>query len=102
MKCRGTDLPLNLTVMVKMLAMVVLLVNHVCHPPRSVAAVYTRAIEFPPLLFQRTIQTVFLISAIAIIFNRSVRLASLVLGSTMLLAVVSSKAYMATTRRSAA
>ena len=27
LKCRGTDLPLNLTVMVKVLAIVVLLVN---------------------------------------------------------------------------
>jgi hypothetical protein len=36
---------------------------------------------------------VFVISALALLFNRSVRLASLALGSTMLLAVVSSKAY---------
>ena len=36
---------------------------------------------------------VFVIAALALMLNRRVRLASLVLGSTMLLAVVSSKAY---------
>jgi hypothetical protein len=49
--------------------------------------------RIPPDLFQRTLQCVFVISALALLFNRSVRLASLALGSTMLLAVVSSKAY---------
>ncbi len=91
--CRGTDLPLNLTVMVKMLAMVVLLVNHVRILPDPWLPFIPGLDRIPPLLFQRTIQTVFLVSAIAIIFNRRVRLASLVLGSTILLSVVSSKAY---------
>ena len=49
--------------------------------------------SIPPVLFQRTLQTVFLISAIAIVLNRRVQLSSLVLGSTMLIAIVSSKAY---------
>jgi len=93
LKCRGTDLPLNLTVMVKVLALVVLLVNHVVILPDPWLPFIPGLDRIPPLLFQRTIQTVFLISAIAIIFNRRVRLASLVLGSTMLLAVISSKAY---------
>src|SRR3954449_13349071 len=93
LKCRGTDLPLNLTVMVKVLALVVLLVNHVRILPDPWLPFVPGLDRIPPLLFQRTIQTVFLISAIAIIFNRRVRLASLVLGSTILLSVVSSKAY---------
>lgn len=93
LKCRGTDLPLNLTVMVKVLALVLLLVNHVRILPDPWLPFIPGLDLIPPLLFQRTIQTVFLISVIAILFNRRVRLASLVLGSTMLLAVVSSKAY---------
>src|SRR5262249_44059700 len=47
----------------------------------------------PPALFQRTLQTVFVASALALLLNRRMRLMSLILGSTMLLAVVSSKAY---------
>jgi hypothetical protein len=93
LKCRGTDLPLNLTVMIKVLALVVLLVNHVRILPDPWLPFIPGLDRIPPMLFQRTIQTAFLISAIAIVFNRRVRLASLVLGATMLLAVVSSKAY---------
>lgn len=93
LRCRGTDLPLNLTIMVKVLAMVLLLVNHVRILPDPWLPFVPGLDTLPPVLFQRTLQTVFLISAIAIIFNRRVRFASLVLGSTMLLAVVSSKAY---------
>ncbi len=93
LRCRGTDLPLNLTIMVKVLAMVLLLVNHVRILPDPWLPFIPGLDTIPPVLFQRTLQTVFIISAIAIIFNRRVRLASLVLGSTILLAVVSSKAY---------
>jgi hypothetical protein len=93
LKCRGADLPLNLTVMVKVLAIVVLLVNHVRILPDPWLPFIPGLDRIPPLLFQRTVQSVFLISAIAIVFNRRVRDASLVLGSTILLAVVASKAY---------
>jgi hypothetical protein len=93
LKCRGTDLPLNLTIMVKALAIVVLLVNHVKILPDPWLPFIPGLDSIPPLLFQRTLQIAFLICAVAIVFNRRVRLASLVLGSTMLLAVVSSKAY---------
>src|SRR5689334_19025170 len=93
LKCRGTDLPLNLTILVKVLAIVVLLVNHVRILPDPWLPFIPGLDRIPPLLFQRTLQTVFLLSAIAIVFNRRVRLASLLLGATMLLAVVSSKAY---------
>ncbi len=48
---------------------------------------------FPPVVFQRTLQIVFVISALAIVFNRRVQLSALALGATMLIAVVSSKAY---------
>jgi hypothetical protein len=93
LKCRGTDLPLNLTVMVKVLAIVVLLVNHVRILPDPWLPFVPGIDQIPPALFKRTLQTLFVVSALAIVFNRRVRLASLVLGSTMLLAVVSSKAY---------
>lgn len=93
LKCTGTDLPKNLTIMVKTLAIVVLVVNHVRILPDPWLPFIPFVDHLPPLLFQKTLQTVFLLAAIAIVFNRRVRLSSLVLGSTMLLAVVSSKAY---------
>ena len=79
--------------MVKVLAIVVLLVNHVRILPDPWLPFIPGIDQAPSLLFQRTLQTGFALSAIAIVFNRRVRFASLVIGATMLLAVVSSKAY---------
>ena len=69
LKCRGTDLPLNLTVMVKVLAIVVLLVNHVRILPDPWLPFIPGVDQIPPLLFQRTLQTAFVLSAVAIVFN---------------------------------
>jgi len=93
LKCRGTGLPVNLTILVKSLAAVVLLTNHVKILPDPWLPFIPAIGLIPPVLFQRTLQTVFVLSALAIIFNRRIRLASLVIGSTMLISVVSSKAY---------
>lgn len=89
----GTELPTQLLLLVKVLALVVLLVNHVRLLPDPWLPFIPGIDRVPPLLFQRTLQALFVTSALALLFNRRVRLASLVLGSTMLLAVVSSKAY---------
>lgn len=93
LKCSGTDLPKNLAIMVKTLAMVVLVVNHVRILPDPWLPFVPFLDVFPPALFQKTLQTLFLVSALAIVFNRRLRLFSLIIGSTMLVAVVSSKAY---------
>ena len=93
LRCTGTDLPTNLTVLVKVLALVLLIVNHVRILPDPWLPFVPGIDAIPPMLFQRTIQTVFVLSALAIVFNRRIRFFSLVLGATMLLAVISSKAY---------
>src|SRR3954447_493539 len=93
LKFRGTELPTELLILVKVLALVVILVNHVRILPDPWLPFVPGLDLLPPALFQRTLQTVFLISAFAILFNRRVRLFSLLIGSTMLVAVVSSKAY---------
>jgi len=93
LKTTGTDLPVNLTILVKVLAMVLLVTNHARILPDPWLPFIPWIDSFPPVVFQRTLQTVFVICALAIVFNRRIRLASLILGSTMLLAVVSSKAY---------
>jgi hypothetical protein len=93
LRCRGTGLPTNLTVLVKVLAIALLFTNHVRILPDPWLSFIPPIDSIPPLLFKRTLQTVFVLSALAIIFNRRIRIASLILGATMLLAVVSSKAY---------
>ena len=93
LKFSGTELPTELLIMVKSLALVALLTNHVRILPDPWLPFVPGIDRIPPVLFQRTLQTVFLISALALIFNRRVRLASLAIGTAMLLAVVSSKAY---------
>jgi hypothetical protein len=93
LKCTGTDLPVNLTIMVKVLAIVLLVTNHVRILPDPWLPFIPWIGLIPEVPFQRTLQTIFVVSALAILFNRRVRLSSLVLGSAMLLAVVSSKAY---------
>ena len=89
----GTELPTQLLILVKVLALVVLLVNHVRILPDPWLPFIPGIDWLPPALFQRALQTAFVTSALALLLNRRVRVASLVLGSTMLLAVVSSKSY---------
>jgi hypothetical protein len=93
LKCSGTGLPTNLTVLVKVLAIALILTNHVRLMPDPWLSFIPPIDAIPPLLFKFTLQTVFIVSAFAILFNRQIRIASLVLGTTMLLAIVSSKAY---------
>ena len=93
LKFSGTELPVELLILVKVLALVLLLTNHVRILPDPWLPFVPGIDQIPSVLFQRTLQTVFVVSALALLFNRRVRLASLILGSTLLLAVVSSKAY---------
>src|SRR5207247_10987495 len=93
LKFSGTYLPTELLILAKVLALVLLLTNHVRILPDPWLPFVPGIDQIPPVLFQRTLQTLFVVSALALLFNRRVRLASLILGSTMLLAVVSSKAY---------
>ncbi len=93
LRCTGTGMPTNLAVMVKVLAIAVLVTNHVRLLPDPWLSFIPPIDSLPPVLFQKTIQIVFVVSALAIVFNRKIQWASLVIGATMLLAVVSSKAY---------
>jgi hypothetical protein len=93
LKFRDKELPVELLILVKVLALVVLLVNHARILPDPWLPFVPGIDRLPGALFQRTLQVLFVTCALAILFNRRVRLASLIMGSTMLLAVVSSKAY---------
>lgn len=93
LRCSGLDLPVNLEVLVKSLALVILLTGHFKILPDPWLPFIPFVDKLPPVLFQRTLQTVCVLSALCIVFNRGIRYASLILGGVMLLAVVSSKAY---------
>lgn len=93
LRCDGTALPPNLLLMAKLIALTLLLTNHVRLLPDPFLPFIPGLDLLPPLVFQRTLQAAFLLSALALLFNRSVRLSSLALGLTIVLGVVSSKAY---------
>jgi hypothetical protein len=93
LRCTGTGLPTNIVLLVKVLAIAVLLTNHVLLLPDPWLSFIPAIDSLPGPLFQHTIQVVFFVSALAILFNRGIQWASLAIGATMLLAVVSSKAY---------
>lgn len=93
LNCTGTDLPTNLTILVKMLTFVLLLVNHVRTLPDPWLPFIPQLDLIPGPVFKHTLQVVFLVSAIAIVFNRRIRLFSLILGSVILIGILSSKVY---------
>lgn len=75
LRCDGTALPPNLLLLAKLVALTLLFTNSVRLLPGLV------------------LQLVFFAGAIALLFNRWVRLSSVVLGLTILFAVASSKTY---------
>jgi hypothetical protein len=93
LKCDGTDLPTNLTIMVKALAFVLVVVNHVTLLPYPWLPFIPALDAIPGALFQRTLQVVFIIGLFLVVFNRRVRLGALLLGTVLLISVVSSKVY---------
>ena len=89
----GLELPPQTVLLCRLLALTILFTWH----PRQIQTPFLPFLpgldELPPLLFQRTIQTVLVLGSLAILFTRRLRLAALVTGSALLLAVLSSRAY---------
>jgi predicted DCC family thiol-disulfide oxidoreductase YuxK len=94
LRCGGTVLPTNLLLMAKLIALCLLLTNHVRQIPDPWLP-FVSAFDWigSPAGFQRVLQVVFVVSAIALLFNRWVRLWCLLLGGSILIGVISSKAY---------
>jgi predicted DCC family thiol-disulfide oxidoreductase YuxK len=93
LRCTGTALPPNLLLMAKLVALALLLTGHVRLLPEPFLPFIPGVDAIPGPLFRGALQTLFVVSALALLFNRSVRLSAVVLGAVMLLAVLSSKAY---------
>jgi hypothetical protein len=90
----GTAMPPNLLLMCKVLAVALLATGHVRILPDPFLPFIPGLDQLmEPWLFRASLQTVVVVSALALLFNRWVRASALVLGACMLLAVVSSKAY---------
>jgi predicted DCC family thiol-disulfide oxidoreductase YuxK len=80
--------------MAKLIALALLLTNHVRLLPDPFLPFIPgldRAVAGS--VFQIALQSIFVVAAVALLFNRWVRASALVLGTTMLLGVLSSRAY---------
>lgn len=94
LRCDGTALPVPVLLMAKLIAAALLLTGHWSLLPDPF-------LPFVPALdafafsksFQTVLQTVFVASALALVFNRSVRASAAILGLSILLSVTASKAY---------
>lgn len=93
LRCSGTALPPPLLLMAKLIAIALLLTNHVRLLPDPFLPFVPGLDQLPGRLFQTTLQTVFVLSAFALLFNRWVRTSCLLLGGSMLLGVLASRAY---------
>ena len=94
LRCGGTALPPNLLLMAKLIALCLLLTNHVRLIPDPFLPFVPLFDWIPaPAAFQLALRVVFVVSALALLFNRSVRTSCLALGGVILIGVVSSKAY---------
>ena len=94
LRCSGTILPANLLLMAKLIALCLLLTNHVRLLPDPFLP-FVPVFDWigAPAAFQLALQVVFVISAVALLFNRWVRASCLALGGSILIGVISSKAY---------
>ncbi|MFN7935942.1 MAG: DCC1-like thiol-disulfide oxidoreductase family protein [Bryobacteraceae bacterium] len=94
LRCGGTALPVPLLLMAKLIALAFLLTNHVRLLPDPFLPFLPVLDQLGPgHVFQRAVQTVFVVSAVGLLFNRRVRTCCLLLGGSVLLSVVASRAY---------
>jgi predicted DCC family thiol-disulfide oxidoreductase YuxK len=94
LRCEGTELDPNVLLMAKLVALCLLLTRHVTQLPDPFLP-FIPGLDalLPAEVFRRGLQVIFVVSAVALLFNRWVRWSALVLGCTILFAVVSSKEY---------
>ena len=93
LRCGGQELPTNLVIMVKAIAVALLLTRHFLLLPDPFLPFIPGMDLIPGAWFQRGVQVLMVSGAIALLFNVRIRLASLLVGMSLLLGVVASKAY---------
>jgi predicted DCC family thiol-disulfide oxidoreductase YuxK len=89
----GLSLPPQAVLLCRLLALALLLTWH----PRQIQTPFVPFLPFfddlPGVPFQRLLQAALVLGSLAILFTRHLRVAALVTGSALLLAVLSSRAY---------
>src|SRR4029077_4695615 len=93
LRCGRTELPVNLVIMAKAIAIALLLTGHFLLLPDPFLPFIPGMDLIPGVWFQRGMQALMVAAAVALLLNVRVRLTSLLLGMSLLLSVVASKAY---------
>ena len=94
LRCGGTALPPPVLLMAKLIALCLLLTGHVTLLPQPFLPFLPIFDHMgDPVVFQWVLRVAFVASALALLFNRSVRVSAFVLGATILVGVLSSKIY---------
>lgn len=96
LRLTGTALPAPLLLSAKLLVVTMLATGHVTTLPDPFLpflSVFDRIGD--PELFRTALQVLFLAGSVALLFNRGVRLASFVVGMTILVGIASSRVYWA-------
>src|SRR5215471_526561 len=93
LRCSGLELPTNLVIMVKAIAIALLLTRHFLLLPEPFLPFIPGMDLIPGAWFQRSMQVLMVGGAIALLFNVRIRLSSFLVGMSLLISVVGSKAY---------
>jgi predicted DCC family thiol-disulfide oxidoreductase YuxK len=93
LRCGGLELPTNLVIMVKAIAIALLLTRHFLLLPDPFLPFIPGMDLIPGAWFQRSMQVLMVGGAIALLFNVRIRLSSFLVGMSLLISVVGSKAY---------
>jgi hypothetical protein len=90
---RGTVLPVNLLLMAKLLTLTFLIrqVDDLPEPFLPFLSIFDNIGS--PVVFQRTLQTIFVLAAISLFVNRYVRASCLILGSVIVVTLLSARLY---------
>jgi uncharacterized membrane protein YphA (DoxX/SURF4 family) len=94
LRCRADDLPANLIVLAKLIALWLLLTNQV----RGIPGVFLPFLTFfdalpHPWILKHLLQTSLVVSGILVVFNVQFRRSVFVLGATLLVAIAASRNY---------
>jgi predicted DCC family thiol-disulfide oxidoreductase YuxK len=93
LKLTGASLPPQLVLLCRLLALTLLFTNHQAQIQTPFLPFLDLFDAFPPIAFQYALKTALVIGALGLLFTRNIRTFATVTGVTILLAVVSSRAY---------
>jgi len=93
LKLTGLSLPPQVVLLCRILALTLLLTNHQSQIQTPFLPFLDIFDSLPPELFQRTLQAALVIGALGLLFTRKTRTFATITGLTILLAVLSSRAY---------